>query len=139
LVGLGAGGLQLLVDLVLRLRQRPLAVVGGGEAFGDLLLPLLDGRHDVRPAELHHHPGHREEREALDDEGEVDIHRRAPGRRRATAPTLANAFDQPTPKVPRNGLAKISSSAMATPMIGTASSRPATMNILVCSIGVSSG
>ena len=28
---------------------------------------------------------------------------------------------------------------MATPIIGTASSRPATMNILVCSIGVSSG
>ena len=48
-----------------------LRVVGGGEAFGDLLLAFLDGRDDVRPAELHHQPRHREEREALNDEGEV--------------------------------------------------------------------
>src|SRR5690606_2951766 len=95
-------------------------------------------RHDVRPAVLHHHPRHREEREALDDEGQVDIHDvlRAPA---LVAQALANAESDQPAIVDRNGLAKISSSAMATPMIGTASSRPATMNILVCSIGVSSG
>src|SRR3546814_18459857 len=67
----GAGDLRLLVDLVLRLGQLLLAVVGGGEAFGDLLLALLDGRHDVRPAEFHHQPDDREERDALNDQSEV--------------------------------------------------------------------
>ena len=63
--------LQLLVDLVLRLREVLLAAVGRGEAFGDLLLAFFDRRDDGRPAELHHQPRDREEREALDDESEV--------------------------------------------------------------------
>ena len=51
-----------------------LATIGGGEAVGDLLLPFLDGAHDVRPTERHDEPGHREERETLDDQRNADIH-----------------------------------------------------------------
>src|SRR5690606_37151210 len=43
LVGLGAGFAQDLVDLLLGLGQVSLGTIRGGEAFGDLLLSLLDG------------------------------------------------------------------------------------------------
>ena len=49
LVGLRTRGLELLVGGFLRLGQRTLAVVGGGEAFCDLLLALLDGLEQRRP------------------------------------------------------------------------------------------
>ena len=66
------------VRRVLRFGEALLAALGGGEAFGDLLLPLLDRRHDVRPAELHDQPGHREEREALDDDSYCEMLMLAP-------------------------------------------------------------
>jgi hypothetical protein len=74
LVGLGAGFAQRFGDLLLGHGKILLAAVGGGQAFGDLGLTLFDGRHDVRPAELHHDPGDSEERQTLDDQGDVDIH-----------------------------------------------------------------
>src|SRR5690554_168844 len=51
LVGLGARRLEFGVGGFLRLGQRTLAVVGRGQALGDLLLPLLDRIEQRRPHE----------------------------------------------------------------------------------------
>ena len=51
-----------------------LAALGGGEAFGDLLLPRVDRTHERRPQELHRHPDENREGDRLRDEREVDVH-----------------------------------------------------------------
>src|SRR5690349_9470699 len=77
------------VRRILRFGQALLATLCGCEALGNFLLPRLDRRDDVRPAELHDQPGHREEREALDDDGYCGIH--------ACSDSLAAALRRLTP------------------------------------------
>jgi len=74
LVGLGAGSLQFVGDLGVGLREVLLRIVGGGQAFGDLLLALLDRLDQRRPDELDGEPDEDREADHLAQQGDIRIH-----------------------------------------------------------------
>src|SRR6266581_2032530 len=108
---------ELLVRALARRLQLPPALLARGEAVGDLLLALLDRAHQRRPDEFDREPDEEREGERLRDQGEVEVHPRAP------SSGLANAKNMPIPS----------------PMMNEASIRPRSRNTLACSAGIISG
>src|SRR5690606_38479238 len=139
--------------------QRALAVVGGGQALGDLLLPLLNRVEQRRPHEGGDQPDQACEGQRLGDSGEVDAHRRALpvlGAPRHQLPGLSVSrpgepsgppgarFSVTVPgygvrSPTRNGWAKANSRPTPTLKMNAASTRPAVMNMRTCGTGISSG
>src|SRR6266853_3977981 len=108
---------ELFVRALARLLQLAPAALARGEAVRDLLLALLDRAHQRRPDEFDREPDEERKGERLRDQGEVEVHPRAP------SSGLANAKNMPIPR----------------PMMNDASIRPRSRNTLACSAGIISG
>src|SRR5690606_19478343 len=114
----------------------PHGAVGGGEAVGDLVLALLQGMGQRGPDELHAEPHEDGEARHLAEQRHVDIH--------AFNLTISVSVDQLSCDGQGSGTnagatTKIRYMEIPTAMMGMASIRPASRNILPCSMGPSSG
>src|SRR6185295_8496700 len=116
---------------LLGLRELLAALLAGGEAIGDLLLPGLDGAHQRRPDETRAEPDEGRERDGLHDQRQIEIHGGACTVRRVARPYLGTTES--------SGLANAKNIARPTPMMYDASIRPSSRKTFACSCGISSG
>src|SRR5690606_26132973 len=131
-----------LADLLLHARvgigEILLRALGGGKSFLDAPGALVHRGDQRRPDEFHREPDEDREDDHLGDERCIDIHESdssADGSGTGAGQGVA-ACDR---TLAENGSTKIRYIAIPTPMIGIASIRPTSRNILPCSIGTSSG
>src|SRR5690349_6890389 len=116
-----------------RLRELRLALLGRSEPERDLLAALFHRVGDQRPHEFHREPDQHDEHDHLHEARQIEVHGRL-------LPGCGWRLLQPAPETAvTNGFANVKNSAKPIPIIATASTSAATMNIFVCSIGVSSG
>src|SRR5690606_3722476 len=108
-------------------REVALGTVSRAQAFGNLLLTLFQRARDRRPDELHAKENEQYKPDSLADDRHVDVHAITSNRVRWVPEKNAIYYW------------KISRNAIAIQIIGTASSRPATINMRVCSMLPSSG
>ena len=122
-------------DAGVRVGEILAGLFGRGKTFGDAVRAIVHRLRQRRPDEFHREPDQDQEDDHLGDECCVDGHGSNPRQRfRSTqcAATPAAIFAE-------NGSTNVRYIAMPTPMIGIASIRPTSRNILPCSIGTSSG
>src|SRR5262249_27560848 len=119
---------QVGLGLARRRLERLLALLGRGQALGDHFLALLDRAQQRRPDELDREPDEQEERDALGDQRQVDVHG-----------GWTKLLQPPALMTPSSGLPNANSIAMPRPMMNDASIRPSSRKTLACSVGISSG
>src|ERR1700744_6492823 len=107
------------------------ALLSGGKSCCDLASPLLHRVDDLGPHEFHRDHDERDEHDHLHEQREIDVHVRF------LAGLVADRVQCVKPAV--NGFANVKNSAKPMPIMATASTSAATMNIFTCTIGVSSG
>src|SRR5438132_1089475 len=117
------------------LRELLLALLRGGEPLRDLARALLHHAENERPHERHREPDEHDEHEHLHDEREIDVHGPISCLDLSNTRTRQCAACSALTK----GFANVKNSAKPIPIIATASSRPATRNICMRSVGSSSG